>query len=138
MSNYTKIALREYAKYPPIHFELEGLPKPYFSNAHMLVIANASQFGNAAIIAPTAQLTDGLMDVVLVRKPSPLQLPSMFYRLFTGKLKDTNYIQSFKCKQFTANSDREIHLHIDGEACEPTRKINVVLQPKSLLVIDPK
>ncbi|MFN0189597.1 MAG: diacylglycerol/lipid kinase family protein [Bacteroidia bacterium] len=138
MSNYTKIALREYTKYPPIQFELEGLPQPHFSNAHMLVIANASQFGNAAIIAPTAQLSDGLMDVVLVRKPSPLQLPSMFYRLFTGKLKDTDYIQSFKCKQFTATSDREIHLHIDGEACEPIRKINVVLQPKSLLVIDPK
>lgn len=138
LSNYTKIALREYAKYSPIHFELEGLPKPHFSNAHMLVIANASQFGNAAIIAPTAQLADGLMDVVLVRKPSPLQLPRMFYRLFTGKLKDADYLQSFKCKQFTATSDREIHLHIDGEACEPIKKINVVLQPKSLFVIDPK
>ena len=138
LSNYTKIALREYAKYPSIHFELEGLPQPQFSNAHMLVIANASQFGNAAIIAPTAQLSDGLMDVVLVRKPSPLQLPSMFYRLFTGKLKDTDYIQSFKCKQFTATSDREIHLHIDGEACEQIMKIDVILQPKSLFVIDPK
>ncbi|MBK9637350.1 MAG: diacylglycerol kinase family lipid kinase [Bacteroidetes bacterium] len=138
LSNYTKIALREYAKYQPIHFELEGLPLLNFSNAHMLVIANASQFGNAAIIAPTAQLTDGLMDVVLVRKPSPLQLPSMFYRLFTGKLKDADYIQSFKCNQFSATSDRAIHLHVDGEACEPITKINVVLQPKSLLVIDPK
>ena len=138
LSNYTKIALREYAKYQPIHFELEGLPQPHFSNAHMLVIANASQFGNAAIIAPTAQLTDGLMDVILVRKPSPLQLPSMFYRLFTGKLKDADYIQSFKCKQFAATSDREIHLHIDGEACEPTRKIDVILMPKSLFVLDPK
>lgn len=138
LSNYTKIALREYSKYPPIQFTLEGLPTSNFSKAHMLVIANASQFGNAAIIAPTAELTDGLMDVILVRKPTPLQLPVMFYRLFTGKLKDADYIQSFKCKQFSATSDREIHLHIDGEACDPTRKIDVILQPKSLLVLDPK
>jgi diacylglycerol kinase (ATP) len=138
LSNYTKIALREYSKYPPIEFSLEGLGTPAFSKAHMLVIANASQFGNAAIIAPTAELTDGLMDVVLVRKPSPLQLPGMFFRLFTGKLKDADYIQSFKCKQFTATSDRDIHLHVDGEACEPMRKIEVILQPKSLTVIDPK
>lgn len=138
LSNYTKIALKEYAKYPPIHFSFEGLPVPKFSKAHMLVIANASQFGNAAIIAPTAELTDGLMDVILVRKPSPLQLPSMFYRLFTGKLRDADYLQTFKCKQFSATSDREIHLHIDGEACEPIREIEVILQPKSLLVLNPK
>jgi diacylglycerol kinase (ATP) len=138
LSNYTKIALREYSKYPPIQFTLEGLSNSSFTKAHMLVIANASQFGNAAIIAPTAQLTDGLMDVILVRKPTLLQLPVMFYRLFTGKLKDADYIQSFKCKQFSATSDREIHLHIDGEACEPLCKIEVILQPKSLLVLDPK
>lgn len=138
LSNYTKIALKEYAKYPPIHFTLEGLPASNFTKAHMLVIANASQFGNAAIIAPTAELTDGMMNVVLVRKPSPLQLPSMFYRLFTGKLKDADYLQTFTCKYFSATADREIHLHIDGEACEPIRKIEVILQPKSLLVLDPK
>lgn len=138
LSNYTKIALKEYAKYPPIHFTLEGLPASHFTKAHMLVIANASQFGNAAIIAPTAELTDGMMNVVLVRKPSPLQLPSMFYRLFTGKLKDADYLQTFTCTRFSATADREIHLHIDGEACEPIRKIEVLLQPKSLLVLDPK
>lgn len=137
LSNYTKIALREYAKYPSIQFKLAGLPSPAFSNAHMLVIANASQFGNAAIIAPAAQLTDGLLDVVLVRKPSMLQLPGMFYRLFTGKLKSCDYLQAYQCKQFSATADRAIHLHIDGEACEPITKIEVFLHAKSLHVIHP-
>lgn len=138
LSNYTKIALKEYAKYPPIRFTLEGLSASHFTKAHMLVIANASQFGNAAIIAPGAELTDGKMNVVLVRKPSLLQLPGMFYRLFAGKLKDADYLQTFTCNHFSATADREVHLHIDGEACEPIRKIDVVLQPKSLLVLDPK
>jgi len=138
LSNYTKIALREYPKYPSINFKFIGLSEKEYSKAHMLVIANAAQFGNAAIIAPTAELNDGLLDVVLVRKPKLIQLPGMFYRLFYGKLKDNDYIKSFKCSEFSAIADREVHLHIDGEALAPVSRIDVKLYPASLKVIHPK
>ena len=138
ISNYTKIALKEYFKYPEIKFKIKVDNAAVEADAHMLVIANASQFGNAAIIAPTADLTDGQLDLVIVKRPPLLQMPSTFYRLFTGKLKDNQHIKTYKCQQFIAEANRPVHLHIDGEACEPLSVIDVKIIPKSLNVFLPK
>lgn len=137
LSNYTKIALQEYFKYPIIRFQLDIDGEPLEKEAHMLVIANASQFGNAAVIAPTAELNDGLMDLVIVKRPPALQLPSMFFKLFNGTLRDNQYVKTIKCSAFTATSNRAIHLHIDGEAVEPLHSIKVTVQPSSLNVLKP-
>ena len=137
LSNYTKIALQEYFKYPIIRFQLDIDGEPMEKEAHMLVIANASQFGNAAVIAPRAELNDGLMDLVIVKRPPALQLPAMFFKLFNGTLRDNQFVKTIKCNKFTATSNRPIHLHIDGEAVEPLYKIAVELLPSSLNVLKP-
>lgn len=137
LSNYTKIALQEYFKYPIIRFQLDIDGEPLEKEAHMLVIANASQFGNAAVIAPKAELNDGLMDLVIVKRPPALQLPSMFFKLFNGTLRDNQYVKTIKCSAFAATSNRAIHLHIDGEAVEPLHSIKVTVHPSSLNVLKP-
>ncbi|MBL7923902.1 MAG: diacylglycerol kinase family lipid kinase [Bacteroidia bacterium] len=138
LSNYTRIALGEYFRYPLIRFRLEIDGKNHEQEAHMLVIANASQFGNAAIIAPRASLHDGLTDLVLVKKPPLYRLPALFYRMFNGTLKDTDYLRTWPCKNLKAWADRPVHLHIDGEGLEPVRSINVDVKPSSLKVFHPQ
>ncbi|MBK9320308.1 MAG: diacylglycerol kinase family lipid kinase [Bacteroidetes bacterium] len=138
LSNYTRIALSEYFKYPSIRFQLRIDDKTISTDGHMLVIANASQFGNAAIIAPLAELNDGYMDIVTVKKPPLLQMPELFYRLFKGSLKESNYLKSYKCKSFQAVADRPVHLHVDGEAHSPISSIDVKINPLSLLVFMPQ
>lgn len=137
LSNYTRIALQEYFKYPIIRFQLNIDGEQLEKEAHMLVIANASQFGNAAVIAPKAELNDGLMDLVIVKRPPALQLPSMFFKLFNGTLRDNQYVKTIKCSAFTATSNRAIHLHIDGEAVEPLHSIKVTVHSSSLNVLKP-
>lgn len=138
LSTYTKIGLQEYFKYPSIEFTITIDEKPFTTNAHMLVIANASQFGNAAIIAPKASLEDSLIDLVAVKKPNFAAIPETMIRLFTGTLKDNKYIKTTKCKSFVATADRPVHLHVDGEAIDPLNKITVELFPLSLKVMMPK
>lgn len=137
LSTYTKIGLTEYFKYPLQEFEIHFDNQTKQVKKHMLVIANASQFGNAAIIAPTANLTDGIIEIVAVELPSILKIPGILYRLFTGKLKDNKYIQTYKCKSFIAKSPKPVHLHIDGESLEPVNEINVSVEPKSLIILTP-
>ncbi len=137
LSNYTRIALSEYPKYPIIEFRLHINGIDLNTSAHMLVVANASQFGNAAIIAPAAKLNDGLLDLVMVKKPSLFKIPGMFYRLFRGKLKECSYLKSYRCSTFKATANRPVHLHIDGEAHEPVSVIEVKLVPSSLKVFMP-
>ena len=138
LSTYTKIGLTEYFKYPFQEFEITIAEKTMSVKKHMLVIANASQFGNAAIIAPTAELTDGIIELVAVELPPTLKIPGILYRLFTGKLRDNKYIQTFKCNSFSAKSKIPVHLHIDGESMEPIHEINVELAPQSLTILIPQ
>jgi YegS/Rv2252/BmrU family lipid kinase len=137
LSSYTKIALSEYFRYPDIKFRIQADGKSFEKEAHMLVIANASQFGNAAVIAPGAKLNDGKVDLVIVHRPPAWELPGMFYRLFSGKLRDNEYIKTIPCSSFSAISNRPIHLHIDGEAHREISEIQVSVQPDSLNILLP-
>jgi len=137
ITTYTKIGLQEYLSYPSINFTIEVNNEVIEKEAHMIVIANASQFGNAAIIAPKANLQDKLLDLIIVSRPGILELPSMMYNLFTGNLKENNYIRMIKCESFTAKSNRPVHLHIDGEANEPLSSIDVRIAPSSLRILLP-
>lgn len=137
LSTYTKIGLTEYFRYPLQEFEITLDNQTKQVKKHMLVIANASQFGNAAIIAPTADLTDGKLELVAVELPPVLNIPGILYRLFSGKLKDNKYIKTYKCKSFVAKSNKPVHLHIDGESMEPVNEIKVCIEPKSLIILTP-
>ena len=132
LSQYTRIALREYFRYPLIRFEVVADGASFQMDAHMLVIANAREFGNRAIIAPGARTDDGLLDLVMVRKPGILQLPLTFYRLFNGTLKDNSNIRTLRCRTFRARSSTPVHLHIDGEAMKPVNTVDVSVEPLSL------
>jgi len=135
LSQYTRIALQEYFRYPLIQFQIEADEHSFRRDAHMLVIANAREFGNRAIIAPGAKTDDGLLDLVMVRKPGILQLPATFYRLFNGTLKDNTNIRTLRCRSFRATSSVPVHLHIDGEAMKPVNSVEVKVEPLSLHIL---
>jgi diacylglycerol kinase family enzyme len=100
ISTYTKIGLTEYFKYPIQEFQLTIDDKTTIVKKHMLVIANASQFGNSAIIAPSADITDGRLELVAVELPPVLHLAGILLKLFSGKLKDNRFIQTYLQKGF--------------------------------------
>lgn len=135
LSGYTRIALKEYFRYKPVNFHITIDDKHLEKTAHMIVIANASQFGNAAVIAPLADLHDGLMDVIIVKRPPLHLMPGLFYRLFTGKLKTDNYTAMHQCRSLEVSASHPVHLHIDGEPSEPVSKVTAVIQSASLKVI---
>lgn len=137
LHNYTRIALEEYFQYPGAVFEIEidGIHISQF--AHMLVIANAPEFGNAAIIAPNAEIADGKLDLVMVRKPPLYSLPATFFRMFKGSLKPNKFIQMYQFESLKIKTDRPLHLHIDGEAMDPVTELTVGISPSSLIILDP-
>lgn len=135
ISTYTTVALKSYASYAAAEFHIESDAIRFDMKAHMLVIANGSQFGNKALIAPNASLEDGRMNIILVRKPPLYRLPGLFYRLFTGTLKDAPWIKSFTCREMTVKASRELHLHIDGETKEMAGRLEIKVLPGTLRIL---
>ncbi len=81
----------------------------------MIAIANTKQFGNNAIIAPDANPSDGLYDLVLVR-PFPFwQYPKVLIKLFKGKLTSSKYIKYLSMDDETKIKWAGEKYHLDGE-----------------------
>ncbi len=80
----------------------------------MICFANTRQFGNNAVIAPNANPSDGLIDVVVIRKFPKALIPLIALRLLSGKSKNSKYIRYHKTD--TVRIDTRYSLfHTDGE-----------------------
>ncbi len=82
----------------------------------MICACNGRFYGGGFNPVPEADPTDGLLDVLLVKKVSRLQVPGV-----VGKYKDGKYTQlpklvtHYKTKELTIVCDKETPVSIDGE-----------------------
>lgn len=103
-------------------------------HAYVVTAANASQYGNNAFIAPDASLTDGLLDVTVLREFPAGEAGRIAYRLFSGELTESKYTRQLRGKQIVISAGRPAIYHIDGDAMEETRQLEVEAVPRSLSV----
>ncbi len=103
--------------------------------AWLLCIANSSQFGNNARIAPYAQVNDGLLDIVLVKRPSIMQMIPFAVKMFNGKLGSSKSYKCIRTKKYTAQFDIAQPIHIDGEPAGMVSSVEVQVIPQSLNII---
>jgi len=133
--NYIKVSLKTFFNYKPI--KLKFLDEKYqeHNGKYLMVnIANTRQFGNNAYIAPMASKSDGLVDMVLVKK-FPLSYSPLFaFRMFTKKLKQDDYITYLPVSEveFKVNTK---NWHLDGEFNKIKSPIHIKVQPASLTIL---
>ena len=132
---YAKIILREIGnnakEYTISYDKIERKVKAY-----MIGFANASQYGNDAIISPTASFNDSLIDFVIVKNFPKWQIPIFIYMLLTGKIHLSKYVEIIKCQKMTIIA-KETLIHLDGEPLKASSPIKIVLYPKSLKILIP-
>ena len=118
----------------------------FFTDAFFISIANSNQFGNNAIIAPQASLSDGLLDIVIVQKMNKAKLPFAILRQMRGNNKvqqlvedmSTKNILYFQTPSLRIKNPKLAPLHIDGEPRDAVEEIQVEIIPKAFLLIKPK
>lgn len=135
MSGYVKTTINEITAYLPQKYRLiiDGLE--YQMDAFMINIANSSQFGNNAHIAPFASLKDGLLDVCIT-KPFPLyQFPILGYRMFNKSTHRSKYVEIIKGRDIRIVREFSGAVHLDGEPGEMGPELNISISPLSLSVL---
>jgi len=132
MRNYMKLINREYKSYQPIVMEIrhdnEFIVKPVFQMA----FANASQYGNNAIVAPFASLEDQLLDISMITKVPISLLPAFFLKVFSGNIHRSKYWQSFKTDKLLVTTSRPVHFHTDGDGRGMSEHFEIELIPSCL------
>ncbi len=84
----------------------------------MISIANGTRYGGGFYVAPLAQPDDGLLDVNLVKKLSPLKRLRYLPVIEKGKHLSLHFIDYFNTKKIIITSNRIIQAHLDGEYSE--------------------
>ncbi|KUJ52762.1 diacylglycerol/lipid kinase family protein [Chryseobacterium sp. JAH] len=133
--NYIKVSLKTFFNYKPIKLKFFDERYQQHNGKYLMVnIANTRQFGNNAYIAPMASKSDGLVDMVLVKKFPLTYSPLFAFRMFTKKLKEDDYITYLPVSEveFKVNTK---NWHLDGEFNKIKSPIHIKVQPASLTIL---
>ncbi|MEJ5051683.1 YegS/Rv2252/BmrU family lipid kinase [Chryseobacterium culicis] len=133
--NYIKVSLKTFFNYKPIKVKFDDEEYQQYNGRYLMMnIANTRQFGNNAYIAPKASKSDGLVDMVLVKK-FPLTYSALFaFRMFTKRLKDDEYVTYLPVSEITFKVNTK-NWHLDGEFNKIKSPIHVKVQPASLNIL---
>lgn len=134
--NYIQVTLKTFFNYKPIKVDFrEETLKKYNGKYLMVNIANTRQFGNHAYIAPMASKSDGLVDLVLVKKFPFFYSLGFAFKMFTKKLESDNYLTYLPVKEveFEVNTT---NWHLDGEFHSIPSPVKVRVLASSLNILN--
>jgi diacylglycerol kinase (ATP) len=83
-SRYTWALLRELVALTPRQYTLTANGRTWSERAVLVSIANNTHMGGGMKVAPDASLTDGLLDIFVLRPLSRLRFLRLFPRVFAG------------------------------------------------------
>lgn len=136
--NYAKSAIEVFADYNPMTYAIYTDDGKVSEKAFLIAIGNAAQWGNNAFITPRASMTDGLLDITLV-KPFPIVFaPQMAMQLFAGTLDENPNVETFRSEniRIVLPQSRSI-VHVDGEPFEMEGVLIIKSHPAGLNVLTP-
>lgn len=132
---YLKSTFKEINQYKPDNYIVEIDGKTIAQEAFMLSIANSSQYGNNVHISPTALLTDGFLDICLVKRFPMYNLPGLGFQMLSKTIQNSKYVTIIKAKQVKITRENAGPVHLDGEPFIMDKEINITINPLSLSLI---
>lgn len=134
-ANYMRLILREY-RYPAKEYTLCYQGKEKKVNAFVISWANASQFGNNAVISPESKIDDALLDICVLSKFPIKAIPKLLRRLFNNSMHKSEYMEIIRTNNLIIKGGDGI-CHLDGEPINLGKEIHLQLIPQSLKVFMP-
>jgi diacylglycerol kinase family enzyme len=136
---YVFAGLNELLRYRPQGMELEidgkevlELPDPI-----IFTVANLTQFGAGARIAPHARGDDGKLELVAALRQDVPKLVFHFRRLFDGTIKKTPHVAFRSFKKLVVRRKKAAAIQIDGELVDEPARVDIRVVPKALTVLVP-
>lgn len=141
LKTYLEKAITDGLWYKPEEYEVtytdeEGQEHKFRQKAFLITCANATQFGNNAMIAPHASMKDGLLDVIMVKPFHNIEAPIVGFQLFSGKFTNSSYVKHyFKASRIKVKRFQEGPVHFDGDPFVAGDIVEVELMPHDFRVM---
>jgi diacylglycerol kinase (ATP) len=136
---YIFAGVNEFIQYKaqPVRVSIDGGEPVEYKDPIVFTVANLSQYGGGAVIAPSAQSDDGYLEGILALTRDLPQLLVNFPRLFDGSVDKIRELITFKFKKLTVERDHEADIQVDGELVTSGKSIEIEVIPSALKVLVP-
>ena len=134
---YARAAIEAESPTHRVTFQVDD-DAPEQHDAVVLAIANGATCGGGVRVAPTADLEDGLFDLVLVSPASAPRLAALAARLRVGKLEDHELLERRVGRALSLRIEPPMAFSLDGELVEQSVAAARVLPGALKVVVGPE
>lgn len=136
--NYIQIGLRAFFTYRKERITVQPEGGVAFSvDAFLASVANSTQYGNNARIAPRARLDDGQLDFVALTTGNLFLALPLVVRLFTRSIHRSRFARGAVAPRFRVTRAAPGPIHTDGEIHDCPAEFDVIVRSQSLRVVVP-
>lgn len=134
---YLYAALRALAAWRPAKFTItaDGDRREVISG-YQVAAANSKAYGGGMLVAPDADLSDGLLDIVATAEVGKLRFLANLPKVFKGTHVDLEHVTVRRASEVRIEADRPFAVYADGEHLTDL-PLSVRLLPRALRVIAP-
>ncbi len=114
---YYMAGLREMPKQMlnPFHIKLESEEHTCEEEVILFLVTNTSSIGGFKGLAPDAEVEDGLLDCIIIRKVEILDVLPVFISLLKGNITTNPNVKHFKTRNLKIESKETMQFDMDGE-----------------------
>ena len=136
---YVFAGVHEFLQYKPqdITVKIDENKEETFVKPMVFTIANMTQFGGGAKIAPQAREDDGSLELVVVTKKDVMKTLTQIKSLFDGSLDKLDSVQMRRLTKMTVYRNDAVPIQVDGELMDAGTEIDVSIMPAALKVLFP-
>jgi diacylglycerol kinase (ATP) len=141
---YPVAALRAVAGWRPARFEISGAGGRHDFAGYAVVVANSAYFGAGMMVAPSACIDDGILDLVLMRHGPKLAFVHALSKIKDGSHTSLAEVSLERDTDVTLTVDRPMPVAADGETLSfaaplpAGTPLRIRVLPGALTVIAPR
>ena len=136
---YLLAGVQQWFEYVPQDMELsiDGGEPRRLVRPMILTVANLTQYGGGAKIAPQARADDGFLELVVALREDAPRLMANIGRVFAGSIDRIPEVKSFRFRSLRVKRERGVQIQVDGELVDAGPEVEVGLSPRRLRVLVP-
>ncbi|MFN5910707.1 MAG: diacylglycerol/lipid kinase family protein [Bacteroidota bacterium] len=132
--SYVKLVCREFWKYNPVNISIDMNGEIKQMPVVLCTIANSSEFGNGFVVSPKSDVTDGKLEMVILKPFRFWSIPSLVVRFFRKTSHKSKFTEVISFQNAKIRIPHKI-AHYDGEPFDVRQELNVRVVPKSLHIL---
>jgi YegS/Rv2252/BmrU family lipid kinase len=134
-NTYFRYIVKNYFHLGEKEYTIQLPDRTFTTKAFFISFANSNQMGYDVPISPKASLWDGKVDLCIVRKPNPLELPIVGSYFLSKNMDKSPKVDIIQTEEATIIRPEPAVVNIDGESVMFEKDLHIKINPLSLHVI---